>query len=137
MTVKQYLCQLKKLDVLIDQDYEELQHLQSRLYDITTHIKEIQVVTSLPVDPMADSVIRIMEQQKKLNAETDHFIDLRIKIVNQIHALSNPLHIQILYKRYVEYKAWDVIEGEMHYSYRNLLYIHKKAMKQFGQKYCI
>lgn len=135
MTVKQYLSQLKKIDAQIEQLIEEKGRLESQLMNTTVAPKEIQVMSSLPADPMADRVARIVDIEHELDIRTDHLIDLRNMIIRQIHKLDDPLMIQILYKRYVEYKRWDIIEAEMNYSFQHLQRLHKKALWTFGVKH--
>jgi DNA-directed RNA polymerase specialized sigma subunit len=39
--------------------------------------------------------------------------------------------VKVLHKRYFEYKPWEQIACEMGYSYRNVCYIHGKALQAF------
>lgn len=129
MTSKQYLSQLKKIEIQIRQLMSEKEFLEGQLVNTSIAPKEIQVLSSLPPDPMADRVARIVDLEKEIDAKVDKLIDLRMEIVTKIHSLDSHLQIQVLYKRYVEYKRWDTIMSEMHYSYPHLMEVHRAALK--------
>lgn len=135
MNVKTYLLQLKRIDVQMQQLISEKEFLESQLTSTTIRPKEIQVMSSMPQDPMGDSIIKLMELEHAINERYDRLINLRQTIVAQIQAMDDPLQMQILYKRYVEYKRWEIIELEMHYSFQHLQRIHKKALKTFEYKH--
>ena len=65
----------------------------------------------------------------------DRFVDLKNKIISEIQGLSNPVYIQILYKKYVEAKRLEVIAVEMSYSYDHIKHAHGRALQEFGRKY--
>ena len=134
MTAKQYLSQLKKIDIQIIQLMSEKDFQISQLTMKSIAPKEIQVVSSLPADPMADRIARIVDIEKELDEKIDKLVYLRQAVVQTIQTLEDPLQIEILYKRYVEYKRWEVIERETHYSFQHLQRVHKKALKNLEMR---
>mgnify|MGYP002627264827 CR=1 FL=1 len=138
MTAKQYLSQLKKIDIQIRQLMSEKDFLEAQLTKATMTPREIQVQSSLPADPMADKVARIVDIEKELDEKVDQLIDLRQVIVRQIQSLPNQMHIIILYKRFVEYKRCDTVFEEIRqenpqytYSDRQLFRTYKSALTSF------
>ena len=135
MTAKQYLSQLKKIDIQISQLMREKEFLEGQLVNTSIAPKEIQVMSSLPSDPMADRVARIVDIDRELDQKVDRLIDLRTTIVEQIQTLEDALQVQVLYARYVELKKWDAITKELHYSYDHLNKVHRKALIAFAEQH--
>lgn len=140
MTAKQYLSQLKKLDIQISQLMSEKEYLEGALVNKSITIKDIRVKSSLPADPMADAITRIVDLEKELDKKIDRLIDLRTIIVEQIQSLQNSLYMQILYKRFVEYKrctdVFDEIRKETPtytYSDRQLYRAYDSALMEFSK----
>lgn len=142
MTAKQYLSQLEKLEIQIDQLMKEKSFLDAQLTSTTIRLKDINVLSHVQPDPMADRVIRLIEIEEKLDRKTDRLIDLRMTIVSQIQSLPNALHIQILYKRFVEYKRCNDVFAEIckehpehTYSDRQLYRAYDAALVEFRKKF--
>lgn len=57
-------------------------------------------------------VLRMIELEQEINAEIDRVVDEKHEIINQIQALQNPKHIDILYKHYVEFKRLEIVAVE-------------------------
>lgn len=140
MTAQQYLSQLKKLDVQINQLMSEKDYLQSQLTNGSIAAKDVRVKSSLPADPMADRIAKIVDLEKELDKKIDRLIDLRTTIVGEIQSLQNSLYMQILYKRFVEYKrcmdVFDEIREEnpaYTYSDRQLYRAYDSALIEFSK----
>lgn len=100
MTAKEYLQQLHKADVIINQRIQEKADLRARLSSIGSfdYSKE-RVQTSLPEGAGYEKQIaKIIELEKEIDRLIDEYIDLKHKIIGQIHELRNERHIEILYK---------------------------------------
>lgn len=57
------------------------------------------------------------------------------KIINQIQQLDKLQHVQILYKKYVEYKPLKRIARELSYSESHLKKLHRQALQEFTEKF--
>ena len=51
--------------------------------------------------------------------------------MSEIRQLHKTEYVEVLYKRYVEFKNFDIIAAEMEYSKSNIWKIHRKAIKDF------
>ena len=137
MKAKEYLRHLQRLDTMINQKIKELNdlHMISQSTGGMDYSKE-RVQSSPTGDaPFVQSVLRIAELEKEINAEIDRFVDEKHTIINQIQALQNPRYIDILYKRYIEYKSLEQICVEMKFSYDHIRHLHGDALKEFGEKF--
>ncbi len=139
MKVKEYLQQLRRLDIVIDQKIKELDDLKIKSTCIGgfDYSKE-RVQTSPSSDaPYVKTVSRMIDLNEEINRDIDDFVDRKHKIINEIQSLENTKHIQILFKKYVEYKTFEQISVEMNYTYQYIVLLHGYALKGFSQKYSI
>ena len=133
MKAKEYLQQLQRLDTVINQKIKELGdlRLKSKSTGAIDYSKE-RVQSSPSGDaPFVKPVLRMIELEQEINAEIDRFVDEKHEIINQIQALQNPKHIDILYKHYVEFKRLEIVAVEMNFTYQYIVELHGTALKEF------
>lgn len=136
MTAKEYLQQLKRADVIIEQKMKE----QADLEELFKCVRAIdygkdRVSSSGTGDaPFVNPVLKIVMLEQEINAEIDKYVDLKRKITGEIQSLQDPQFIKVLFKRYVEYKGFDKIAVELECSERNVYAIHGQALKDFTEK---
>lgn len=135
MTPKEYLSQVRRLDVLIKQRLEQKEELLQLNGLVGRGISER--VQSSPKGEA--SFVRIVEKIESLEAEItaliDKYVDLKRVIIGQIQALPDVKYSQVLYKRYVEGKRLEAIALEMGCSYHRLKHVHGYALKAFGDHF--
>jgi len=137
MKAKEYLQQLQRLDTVINQKIRELNdlRLKSQSTGSIDYSKE-RVQTSPSGDASFVKLIgRIVDLKAEINAEIDVFVEEKHKIINQIQGLKNPDYIALLFKRYVEFKKFEVIAIEMNFTYQYVLNMHGYALKDFETTY--
>lgn len=137
MSAKEYLQQLKRLDTVINQKIEELKNLRSTIYGVGSidYSKE-RVQTSQSANaPFVKAADRIADLEIEINQEIDNFVDEKHKIINQIQGLQNINHINLLFKRYVEFKSLEVIAVEMNFTYQYTRRLHGTALQDFENSY--
>lgn len=136
MTAKEYLQQLERADVIIEQKMKE----QADLEELSKCVRAIdyskdRVSSSGTGDaPFVNPVLKIVMLEQEINAEIDKYVDLKRKITGEIQSLQDPQFIKVLFKRYVEYKGFDKIAAELKCSERNVYTIHGQALKDFTEK---
>lgn len=128
MSAKEYLQGIKKLDSLINSLTEEYETMRSLALKVTASNDGERVQNSGNQDKLGNMVIKLIEQQEKINRNIDKYINMRANIHEVLSLLDNGDHIRLLYKRYFEYKSWEVIAYEMHYTYRWVTKMHGKAL---------
>lgn len=136
MKAKEYLQQLQRLDTVINQKIKEVHdlRLQAQSTGGLDYSKE-RVQTSPSGDaPFVKLIGRVIDLEVEINAEIDRYVDEKHKIINEIQALKDADHISLLYKRYVEFKKFEVIAVEMNYTYRYVLNMHGYALKDFEEQ---
>lgn len=129
-TPKEYLRQLRTAEIKIEQKEEELERLKSSLESISTGTDGERVQTT-PRDRLSEEVPIIADLKEEIKSDIKALLILKNKIINEIQSVDNPVYINILYKRYVQYKSLEEISVEMNYSYRQILRLHGLALQEF------
>lgn len=133
MTAKEYLQQLHRADVILNQRIQEKADLRARLSSIGSfdYSKE-RVQTSLPEGASYEmQIIKIIDLENEIDSLIDDYVDLKHKIIGEIHDLNNADQIKILYKRYVLSEKFEQIAIELNFSIRNVYKVHGYALQEF------
>lgn len=136
MTAKEYLQQLERADVIIEQKMKERADLEelSKCVRAIDYGKDRASSSGTGDAPFVNPVLKIVMLEQEINAEIDKYVDLKRKITGEIQSLQDPQFIKVLFKRYVEYKGFDKIAVELECSERNVYTIHGQALKDFTEK---
>ena len=138
MKAKEYLQQLQKLDIIINQKLQELDELKKmggiKCIDYT--MEKVQS-SQKHYTTFENVLIKIIDMENEINTDIDKLVNKRHCIINQINELQNVQYIEILYKRYVEYKDLKKIAKEMEYTYDYIRKIHVKALQNFEKRHTI
>jgi DNA-directed RNA polymerase specialized sigma subunit len=129
---KSYLRKIKLLDAHIDNKLNDLATLRTMVTKITATITPVAVSGSGNQDKLGDAVAKIVDLQDEINRDIDRYIDAKREVSAVLEKLQDPDHVKVLHKRYIEYKPWEQIACEMHCTYRNVCYIHGKALQEVG-----
>lgn len=136
MSAQNYLKQIKILDTIIKQKEE----LHKEIYEAATDVGAIKydkefVQVGKSHDRIERLTIKYLELEKQIFEKKLKFQILKNRIVDEIQELSDERYINVLYKRYVEYKRYEKIAEEMNYSFDYVKELHKCALEEFAKKY--
>ena len=126
---KNHLQQIRLCDTHINNKIAEVARLKELVTNITTALKEDVVSGSGSKDRLGDTVAKIVDLQDEINKAIDEYADKKRAVCEIIEALQNPEQIAVLHKRYVEDLTWEQIACDMNMSYRNVCYIHGRALQ--------
>ena len=126
---KAYLQKIRLYDVQINSKIEELEKLRSMTTKITPTLSGDVVSGSRSQDKLGDAVARIVDLEAEIDRRIDILCDLKLNAMELLDKLQNPNHYEILHKRYFQFKSLEQISVDMGYSYRNICYIHGKALQ--------
>lgn len=129
---KAFLMKIELFDANINNRISDLHELKSLVTKITATISPVCVSGSGNQDRLGDAVAKIVDLQDEINRKIDKYVDLKRKISALLEQIQDPDQVKVLHKRYFEYKPWEQIACEMNYSYRNVCYIHGKALQAFA-----
>lgn len=138
ITAKEYLNRLKLLDLKINQKLEEVSALKQTLTSISAVITENERVQGGNIKLDASFVkllTRINKMEQEIDKEIDTFVCEKHRTINEIQSLKNKKHIEILYKRYVEFKDLGIVADEMNYTYQYIVLLHGYALQEFYEKF--
>lgn len=120
---------------MIQQKMDQLQELQAKAEGLGSMDYSADRVQTSPVDSMSKDVIAIVDMGADIRRKLNQYIQTKAKIIDEIQALDDTKHIEILYKRYVEYKTITTVAYEMGYEYTWLCHLHGDALAAFTDKY--
>lgn len=136
MTAKEYLGQLRRLDVVINNKIKELDELRS----VSGCVSGIDYASDkVQVSPKAggsfeEVIEKIILLDEYIDELTDKFIKLKIALNADIEELTNLKYKKVLQMRYIELLPFDEIAGKMGISERSVYYIHGRALASFEKK---
>lgn len=133
MTAKEYLQEIRRMDMKIDQMKKELKDIiRSR-----TDIAAVQT-DKMPGPGVSGSFTKmsdkIIDMQQEVEKEIEKLCHIKHKRISQMQHLK-PEYTAVLFKRYVEYKTFERIAVDMNYSYRYIINIHGIALREFEEKF--
>lgn len=137
MTAKEYLQQLCRADVIINQRIQEKADLRSRLFSIGSmdYAKE-RVQMTLPTGSGYErEIVKLIDLENEIDGLIDTYVNLKHKVIEQLHELNNIDQIKILYKRYVLGEKFEQIAVDLNFSIRNVYKIHGHALQEFQKIY--
>ena len=133
MRAKEYLRSLKRLDVKIKNLQWELEELENKAIGISSvDYSSDNVQSSSSGDPAFVKMMpKIQVVKDELEKTIEDFVEKRHEMILMINSLSNTNYIQVLFKRYVEFKKFDDIATEMSYEVQSVKNFHWKAIQEF------
>ena len=133
---KEYLRQLRGMDVAVEQKLRELSELRHRLKGSGSidYAKERVQTTPEGEASFVLIVAKAVDLEQEINEEIDQLLQRKHQIIAEIQRLPDSRYVQLLYKRYVQYKRFEVIAEEMQYSFPHVMRLHEKALKDFARR---
>lgn len=126
--VKRYLQQIKLYDSHINTKLEEHDRLLEMATRITPTLKDVVVSGGGNQDKLADAAVKLADLEAEIDADIDRYVNAKQEISGVLDGISDPDQLQVLHKRYVQYKTFEQIACDMNMTYRNVCYIHGKGL---------
>lgn len=126
---QEYLLQVKLCDAHINNKLEELAQLKALATKITATWKQDAVSGGGSGDTLGNTVSKIVDMQNEINAAIDEYVDKKNEVKRTIEQVTNPDQLNVLLKCYILHESLEQIACEMGYSYRNICYIHGRALQ--------
>lgn len=135
MTAKEYLRQIAVLDAKIKRRQTEIEELKTAATHITTMFDENKVQSSgRSDDKMASLVTKWVTLEREVARMVDQLIELRHRIIGEIHQLTDDRYIRILEMRYVDRETFEQIAVTMHMDIRHIFRLHGYALQEFAKR---
>lgn len=131
MTTKDYLNQINRLNMLVNNKLTEIAQYRELSCSISAVKNEEKVMTSPNQDKIGTNIAKIDEMERKLDEMIDDYIALKEKIKQQINKLPKEKHKIILYEKYIKFKSISEISKKLDMTDRGCKKAHKKALEEF------
>lgn len=135
METKQYLQQISRLDRMINNKLSEISQLRELTMSVSAVKNEERVQTTPNFDKIGSAFCKIEAMEEKLDKLIDEYVEKKNLIISQIDSIENEVYYNILFAKYIEKKTFELIATENHYSFRQILRIHGRALQEFEKKY--
>lgn len=120
---------------MINNKLVEIQQLRELACSISAINLEDKVQNTPNFDKIGSKMAKIDELEENLDKTIDRYVLVKNKIVSQIDSMEDENTYNILFSRYIQKKSFERIAIEMEYSWRQIIRLHGKALKQFEEKF--
>lgn len=83
--------------------------------------------------PYTRTVEKIAELEQEISRMVADYGRVKSRIISEIGELENPVYVDLLMRRYVQYERFEQIAYEMSYSYDHARRLHGMALKAFEE----
>ena len=129
MTAQEYLSQAYLLEQQVQSKLCQIESLRSLASCITPRPTNVPPVShTRNVHSMEDTVLKIMELNRELDAQIDALVDKKIELSHTIAMIEDVEYRLVLEKRYLTFCMWEEIAAELHYSVRTVQRLHARAL---------
>ena len=136
MSVKDYLQEIHRLDLYTEQKRQEYETLKSLHKGISSvDYSKVRVKTLGKHEGFTRHSDQLVDLEAELQRDMHYFNRMRHERIEKIQRMEETSHMELLYKRYVEYKSLEYIAKEMGYSYKHIQKLHSDALKVFEAKF--
>ena len=135
MTGKEFLKQIRDINITIISLQMEIERLNAMLTSTTIKPKDVNVQTSTPADPMADKIIKKVEYEDKLKACICRQMTIKGKALTLIDSMERQGDKSVLMLRYINCLSIKDIMDQMDASRATVNNRLRDAEKNFNALY--
>lgn len=135
MNAKEYLSEVRRINDHIIEQEEYIQRLRDSLDIQGISYDKEKVQTSPDKERMSKVFAIIIDAEKELEELKTEFIQFRVKVIQQIYDIDDPVYKQILNQVYIDYKTLKECSMNIGFSYDYTRELHLKALKAFEEKF--
>lgn len=129
MTAKEYLSRAYRIDQRINAKLMRISELRALAQKCTVAYGGERVSHTRNVASLEDSVMKIMEAEKELDAQIDLLVDTKKEIESVIERVPDADSRLLLEMRYLAMESWTEISRQMN-TYRMRVYrLHDKSLE--------
>lgn len=126
---QEFLRQVRLCDIHINSLIEEKAQMEALAMKVTSTWGGERVSGSGNQDKLGDTAAKIIDLERKIDQAVDHFVNKKAEVRAVIGQINNLDHLQLLLKVYFHYKTLEQAACEMNMTYRNVCYIHGRALQ--------
>lgn len=133
MRAKDYLSQIHIADVRIGERITELNQMRERL-SILQGIDYAKDHVQASPESGNRQVEEIVDCEADIKRMISEEIKMKHRIISEIQMLENPIYVDLLFRRYIEFRSFERIACDMGYVYNYVCNLHGKALEAFEDK---
>lgn len=126
---KEFLKQVKSLDVRIKNKLIEQRQWRDIALDITANMEGERVQSSGAKSKMADAVDRCVDMEAEINSLVDILIDTKKEVIQTIERLDSATEYDVLHRRYIQDQSLQEIADHYGKDYGWATTCHGRALK--------
>lgn len=127
---KQFLIQYQSALIRARRLQAQIDALKDQRDSIGQSFDQERVQSTPKTDKIGELVAKITDLTLDLmDAEADQLM-VMLDVEDVINRVSDPTCQLLLHARYIQLKKWSFIAEEMDYSYRGILKVHERALKE-------
>lgn len=131
MDAKNFLRQIRRIDILLDAKQKELEVIRSKtIYPGVSYEEKVQTSSG---NSKENQLINLIEYEIDLNKSIDEFIKIKKEVSSVIDRLEDGDQIDILYKRYFQYMTFEEIASSKYISYQWVHVLHSRALNEIDK----
>jgi len=135
MKAKEYLSQAYYLDQQINAKIEQVYQLRELAKRATSTFTAERISGTPQRSPMENALTKLMDMEKEIDGDIDRLVDYKRNVIEVIGLIQAPEQRLLLELRYLAFKPWEAIAEKLGYGWRNVHYLHAKALKSFEEKW--
>jgi DNA-directed RNA polymerase specialized sigma subunit len=128
---KDYLCQIRKTDRLINRLLDTVQTLRSSLTSQSYELNPDKVQTSGPKNTLENTMTKVVDLEADINRYIDELVDLKQAAIRKIQNIPDQDQQNVLLARYVSGMKWEKIAVDLNFSIAQIYRIHGAALLSF------
>ncbi len=131
MDAKEYLKGIRRMDAIINGMINERDQLRGMRYKITQTLNPVRVSGGGTNEGFTGASNRLLDLEDEINREIDRFADKKQEAGDMLKRLEDPKHFEVLHRHYILFESFEKIAVDMGYTYRNVCYLHGRALQVF------
>jgi hypothetical protein len=131
MNAKEYLQEIRTTDEMIDEMLKDRDHLSGMRYRITQNLKPVVSSGGGAHGGFTNASDGLIDLEREIDREVDRLVDMKREALPLLAKLRNPKHYKVLNRYYIRHETFEKIAVDMGCSYRNVCYIHGRALQAF------
>ena len=131
MDAKEYLKSIRRMDAINNGMIKERDQLRGMRYKITQTLNPVKVSGGGTNEGFTGASNRLLDLEDEINREIDCFADMKQEAGDMLKLLEDPKHFDVLHRHYILFESFEKIAVDMGYTYRNVCYLHGRALQVF------
>ena len=134
MDAKEYLTQIRKISMQINEKSEEIAKLKAQIEGGSiSYEKDGTTSGHTDTERNAHMIMRLTELKDEINYQVDMLILAKQRAMALIDMVTDANQMTVLYERYIHLRSWEKISEKLNYSLHYIYRIHNLALDEFNR----